>query len=124
MNRPQYNKATRTASIARANFHANILHEVTQCLEQHDILIIGMSLNPVVSRSIKTLKSKKLPFHYLEYGGYFSMWKERLAIKMWSGWPTFPQIFVKGVLIGGNQELEACLKDGTLQKILDGESDE
>ena len=52
------------------------------------------------------------------------MWKERLAIKMWSGWPTFPQIFVKGVLIGGNQELEACLKDGTLQKILDGEFDE
>jgi hypothetical protein len=33
---------------------------------------------------------------YLEYGSYFSKWKERLAIKLWSGWPTFPQVFVDG----------------------------
>lgn len=124
MNRPQYNKATRVAAIARANFHANIIHEVTQHIEQHDILVIGMNLNTVVTKSINNLKSSGLNYHYLEYGGYFSMWKERLAIKMWSGWPTFPQIFVKGILIGGNQELEACLADGTLQKILSGEADE
>jgi monothiol glutaredoxin len=34
-------------------------------------------------------------------------WKKRLAIKLWTGWPTFPQIFHKGVLIGGAKDLEA-----------------
>ena len=124
MNRPLYNKATRAAAIARANFHASILHEVEQHIQQHDILIIGMNLNPVVAKSKKALAKLDIPFHYLEYGGYFSMWKERLAIKMWSGWPTFPQIFVKGILIGGNQELEACIESGELQRLLSGELDE
>ena len=42
-------------------------------------------------------------------------WRERLAIKLWSGWPTFPQVFVKGALIGGFQELKGKLDDGSLK---------
>jgi glutaredoxin-related protein len=29
---------------------------------------------------------------------------------MWSGWATFPMIFVDQTLIGGNAELQALLK--------------
>ena len=32
--------------------------------------------------------------------------RERLAIKMWSGWPTYPQIFIKGTLVGGASDLK------------------
>ena len=78
MNRPLYNKATRTASIARANFHASILHEVEQQIQQHDILMIAGIPTPWWPKA-KALTKLDIPSHYLEYGGYW-MWKERLAI--------------------------------------------
>jgi glutaredoxin-related protein len=46
------------------------------------------------------------------------MWKQRLAIKMWSGWPTFPQVFVRGVLVGGFEDTRKALEDGSLKKLL------
>ena len=36
----------------------------------------------------------------------------------WSGWPTFPQVFVKGTLIGGFTELQGKLEDGSLKSEL------
>jgi monothiol glutaredoxin len=33
---------------------------------------------------------------------------------MWSGWPTFPMVFVKGVLIGGADDLNRLLHSGAL----------
>jgi monothiol glutaredoxin len=55
---------------------------------------------------------------YLEYGSYFSQWRERTALKMWSGWPTLPMIFVKGVLIGGADDLARLQASGDLQRLL------
>jgi monothiol glutaredoxin len=37
---------------------------------------------------------------------------------MWTGWPTFPMIFVKGELIGGFQDLERLIVSGELQSSL------
>jgi glutaredoxin-related protein len=37
---------------------------------------------------------------------------------MWSGWPTFPQVFVKGALVGGAADLEAALADGSFKALL------
>jgi glutaredoxin-related protein len=34
---------------------------------------------------------------------------------MWTGWPTFPMVFVKGKLIGGGSELKALLALGELE---------
>jgi glutaredoxin-related protein len=62
------------------------------------------------------------PFVYLEYGNYFSMWKPRTALKMWSGWPTFPMVFVKGTLVGGASELRALMASGELQRMLRAEA--
>jgi monothiol glutaredoxin len=59
-----------------------------------------------------------VPYTYLSYGSYFSQWKQRLAIKLWSGWPTFPQVFLKGELVGGAAELERALKDGSFRSKL------
>jgi monothiol glutaredoxin len=63
----------------------------------------------------KALADAGVEATYLEYGSYFSKWRERLAIKLWSGWPTFPQVFVKGVLIGGEDLTKAALADGSLK---------
>ena len=66
------------------------------------VVVVGMAQNPHVKNVRNALKEAKIEFTYLEYGSYFSEWKKRLAIKMWSGWPTFPQVFVRGSLIGGS----------------------
>jgi glutaredoxin-related protein len=35
---------------------------------------------------------------------------------MWTGWPTFPMVFVKGVLIGGADDLARLLESGALAR--------
>ena len=95
-----------------------IMNEVTQAVENDDIVVIGMAGNPHVGTARKVLTNANLAFTYLQYGGYMSQWRKRNAIKMWSGWPTFPMVFVKGSLIGGASETQALLNSGELQKIL------
>jgi glutaredoxin-related protein len=56
--------------------------------------------------------------HYLEYGSYFSDWRRRTALKMWTGWPTFPMVFVRGALIGGAHELQRLIDCGELKQLL------
>jgi glutaredoxin-related protein len=46
--------------------------------------------------------------------------RRRNALKMWTGWPTFPLVFVKGVLIGGADDLERLIQSGELKPVLAG----
>lgn len=73
---------------------------------RHDVVVVGMAQNPHVKNVRKALTDAQIPFTYLEYGSYFSGWQRRLAVKLWSGWPTFPQVVVRGTLIGGGRSDE------------------
>jgi len=84
-------------------------------------VIIGMATNPVVSAARKLLDKLSVSYRYLEYGNYLSQWRRRNALKMWTGWPTFPMIFVDGMLIGGFQDLKALAESGELMKLLNAE---
>lgn len=101
-----------------AQYQSETLNEVRAAIKAHAVVVIGMSVNTFVKAARKELKAAGIPFTYLEYGGYTSEWKKRLAIKMWSGWPTFPQVFVNGVLIGGAKEVKGALADGSLKQML------
>jgi len=59
-----------------------------------------------------------VPFRYLEYGSYLHEWRRRNALKMWTGWPTFPMIFVKGVLVGGADDVARLIASGELDRRL------
>jgi glutaredoxin-related protein len=37
---------------------------------------------------------------------------------MWTGWPTFPMIFVKGTLVGGAEDVIKLINSGELKKLL------
>jgi len=37
---------------------------------------------------------------------------------MWTGWPTFPMVFVRGVLVGGCHETKALIDSGELKRLL------
>ncbi len=73
-------------------------------------------MNPWPRKACRMLDAAGLAYKYIEYGSYMSEWRRRLVLKMWSGWPTFPMIFVKGVLIGGAQDLERLIQNGELKK--------
>lgn len=100
-------------------FHAQIVAEVQAALAREAVVVVGMAQNPHVKNVRKALAAAGIEFKYLEYGSYFAKWRERLAIKLWSGWPTFPQVFVRGVLIGGEDRTKAALADGSLKASLD-----
>jgi len=97
-----------------ATYRADILKEVQDAIAANDIVIVGMRQNPFPRKACKLLDAAGIPYKYLEYGSYFSQWRRRLAIKMWTGWPTYPQVFVKGVLIGGFTDLERLVQRGDL----------
>lgn len=101
-----------------ANANADIVHNVQAAANSNPVLVVGMAGNPVVRRARKALDAAAVAHHYLEFGSYFSEWRRRNALKMWSGWPTFPMVFVKGTLIGGGQELEGLLASGELKRTL------
>lgn len=100
------------------SFHRDVVSEVEHAIRAHPVVVVGMAQNPHVRNVRRALHEAGIDFHYLEYGSYFSQWKERLAIKLFSGWPTFPQVFVRGVLIGGEDLTKAALADGSLQELL------
>lgn len=85
--------------------HQETVQEVIEAIKMNKIVVVGMKQNPVVKKARQILDEKKLSYEYLEYGSYLSQWKRRLAIKLWSGWPTYPQVFINGQLIGGCEDL-------------------
>jgi monothiol glutaredoxin len=101
-----------------ANFHADVIHNVQAAASSNPILVVGMRGNPFVRRARKRLEAAGLAHQYLEYGSYFGRWRERGALKMWSGWPTFPMVFVKGSLIGGFVDLDRLVTSGEINRLL------
>ncbi len=91
------------------NFHRDVIVNIENSIKENEWVIVGMTGNPFVIKAKKHLNAKDLNFKYIEQGSYMSQWKQRLAIKLWSGWPTFPQVFHKGKLIGGFNDLKKYL---------------
>lgn len=101
-----------------AGWNESIVREVQHAVATQDVVVVGMRQNPYPAKARKALDAIGQPFVYLEYGSYLSMWRERSALKMWTGWPTFPMVFVKGTLVGGASELQALIASGELQSLV------
>ena len=95
-----------------------IVREVQAAIAAHPVVVVGMGQNPMPKKARKVLAAAAVPYHYMEYGNYFNTWRKRNALKIWTGWPTFPMVFVKGVLVGGATDVEALLASGEIKKML------
>ena len=98
--------------------HRDIVDEVEAAIAAHDVVVVGMKQNPAPKKARKALTAKNIPFHYLEYGSYLNTWRRRTALKLWTGWPTFPMIWVKGQLVGGASNLQKLIDSGELDRLL------
>lgn len=101
-----------------AHYNEGIVHEVLAAIAAYPVVVVGMKQNPFPRRARKALDAAGIAHRYLEYGSYWSEWRRRNALKMWTGWPTFPMVFVKGVLVGGAQDLERLIASGELKSLL------
>lgn len=99
-----------------ADFHRAVVDEVAAAVSRGGVVVVGMAQNPFVKKARQLLDREGVPYTYLEYGSYLSGWKQRLAIKLWAGFPTFPMVFVDGVLEGGHAELVKLRDQGKLKR--------
>lgn len=105
-----------------SNGNADIVHEVQAAVAAHPVVVVGMAQNPHPRKARKALDAIAAPYKYLEYGSYLGGWRRRTALKMWTGWPTFPMVFVNGVLVGGASELQRLIESGELAHMLKGKA--
>jgi monothiol glutaredoxin len=105
-----------------ANDNADIVREVQAAIAANNVVVVGMKQNPFPKKARKALDGAGIPHKYLEYGSYLKGWKRRNALKMWTGWPTFPMVFVNGILVGGAEDLGRILKSGELKSAKDRKS--
>lgn len=95
-----------------------IVEEVQAEVAANAVVVVGMRANPYPAKARRLLKAAGIAHRYLEYGGYLSGWRRRSALKFWTGWPTFPMVFVKGALVGGFDDLKKLHDSGELKRLL------
>lgn len=101
-----------------AYLHSDIVADVRRAIAENDVVVVGMAQNPYPKKARALLTDRRIAFKYLEYGSYLNTWRRRAALKMWTGWPTFPMIFIKGMLIGGASDLKSLAESGELDELL------
>jgi glutaredoxin-related protein len=101
-----------------AGSYLEAIEEAIAAVAAHPVVVLGMRGNPFVKRARKALDAAGVAHHDIDHGSYFGEWRRRNALKMWSGWPTFPMVFVKGQLVGGANDLARLIASGELQRLL------
>ena len=101
-----------------SSLNGDIVKEVQEAIAANAVVVVGMRQNPMPKHARKLLDRDNVAYKYLEYGSYLSGWRRRTALKMWTGWPTFPMVFVRGVLVGGAEDLARLHASGELKKLL------
>ena len=100
-----------------AGLNQDLIAEVEAAVEANRVLVIGLGGNPHSGKARKLLTGRGIAFKYLQYGSYLNTWRRRNALKMWTGWPTFPMVFVDMVFIGGASDLKAFAEAGGLDAL-------
>ena len=101
-----------------AGLHADVVAEVQRAVAAHPVVVVGMGQNPFPRRARRALDAAGIAHHDLDYGNYFGGWRRRNALKMWTGWPTLPMVFVRGALVGGASDLNKLIASGELKRLL------
>ena len=104
---------------ARVGGHqAGVVEQARRAIAEHAVVVIGMAQNPHPRRARRALDAAGIAHHDIDHGNYFSAWRQRSALKMWTGWPTLPMVFVRGSLIGGADDVIRLIDSGELARLL------
>lgn len=101
-----------------AKHEQGIVQEVQTAIAVHSVVVVGMAMNPFPRKACKALDAAGIAYKYIEFGNYLNNWRRRNALKLWTGWPTLPMVFVRGVLVGGATDLISLIEKGELKGLL------
>ena len=121
MSRPIFDEALTHPAIRDkiGAWGVDVVREVREVVASTPVVVVGMKMNPFPRKARRLLDAAGVPYRYLEYGSYLSGYRRRLPLKLWTGWQTFPMIFVKGIFIGGAADLERLMQSGELARRLE-----
>ena len=94
---------------------------IEEQLKSHDVLLY-MKGTPdfpqcgFSGQTVAALNAIGKPFSYVNI---FEDQEVREGLKAYSNWPTFPQLYVKGELIGGCDIVIEMFRSGELQQLLE-----
>lgn len=100
----------------------SVNERIEEQLKSHDVLLY-MKGTPdfpqcgFSGQAVAALKAVGKPF------AYFNIFEDedvRQGLKEYSNWPTFPQLYVKGELIGGSDIIVEMYHSGELKTLLEG----
>lgn len=96
--------------------------EIKQKIEDNKIILFmkGTPEMPQCGFSMQTAQALKACQAEFAYVDVIENPEVRQNLPKISNWPTFPQVFVNGELIGGCDIVLDLYQKGELQKILDG----
>ena len=96
-----------------ANHHADIVAEVEAAIAKHHVVVVAWRRTPCQRK--RKCSMPQASRTTIWNTGALNNWRRRNALKMWTGWPTFPMVFVDHVLVGGAEDV-VLLKSGRTQK--------
>ncbi len=97
----------------------DVLDRIKATLDAHSIVLFmkGTPTFPMCeysSRAVAALKSAGARYHAVNI---LADPEIRASMKAYANWPTFPQLFIQGELIGGCDIIEELLAAGELARI-------
>ncbi|MDX2411487.1 MAG: Grx4 family monothiol glutaredoxin [Woeseiaceae bacterium] len=99
----------------------DINSKIEEQLGSHDVLLY-MKGTPdfpqcgFSGQTVAALKAVGKPFAFVNI---FEDEEIRQGLKTYSNWPTFPQLYVKGELVGGSDIVVEMYHSGELKELLD-----
>ncbi len=99
----------------------DIIEEIKQQIQENNIILFmkGTPEMPQCGFSMQTSQALQSCNAQYAHVDVLSNPDVRQNLPSISNWPTFPQVFVKGELIGGCDIVLELFKNGELQKIID-----
>ncbi|MCI0667709.1 MAG: Grx4 family monothiol glutaredoxin [Methylococcaceae bacterium] len=102
----------------------DVLERIKQQIEENPVLLYmkGTPNFPQCGfsgRAVQVLQACDVEFAYVNI---FEDPEIRDNLKRYSNWPTFPQLYINGQLIGGSDIILELYETGELQKMLPGEA--
>ena len=100
----------------------DIKNRIKEQLEAHSVLLY-MKGTPdfpqcgFSGQTVSVLKSLKQPFSYVNI---LEDSEIREGLKIYSNWPTFPQLYINGELIGGCDIIMEMYQSGELTTLFSG----
>lgn len=100
----------------------DVNNRIEEQLKEHDVLLY-MKGTPdfpqcgFSGQTVAALNSIGKPYAFVNI---FEDPEIREGLKTYSNWPTFPQLYVKGELIGGSDIVIEMYNSGELKELLEG----